>query len=288
MQDLKKALSHKLIADGAMGTQLFELGLEGDCPECFNLTNPEQVFSIHKSYVDAGAELIYTNTFGASEWKLEKSGQEASQSDMIRAACEIARSAAAGQAYVLGDIGPTGELPAPYGTHDIAEFDEIFRRQCELLAESGVDGVVVETMSSSDEAVAAVRAAKRAGLVVLATFSYTGGRNGFRTMMGESVADATRKALDAGADAVGANCGLGAAEMADVIREVRAVTSGPVIAKPNAGRPRLEGARTVFDEPPEDWAKIASSIAHANSCIIGGCCGTTPEHIKVLKRLLFK
>jgi 5-methyltetrahydrofolate--homocysteine methyltransferase len=280
MDDLRAALRGRLLADGGMGTELFARGLAGDCPERWNAEKPDVVRAIQRAYVDAGAQLLLTNTFGATAWKLEKSGHVADQERFCRAAAEVALAAAAGRAWVLADVGPTGELPAPYGTHAVEEFEAVFEQQIAILAAAGAHGVAVESMMSAVEAAAAVRAAKRAcGLPVVASMTYNAGAQGYRTMMGETVAGATEALLDAGADVVGANCGLGAAQMAEVVAEVRAATDRPVWAKPNAGQPRLDGDRTVFDEPPDAWAAQVPAILDAGATVVGGCCGTTPEHI---------
>jgi len=285
MNALRDALNDILIADGAMGTQLFALDLEGDCAEVWNVERPEAVRGIHRSYVDAGARLVLTNTFGGTAWKLARSGHEADQERLCRAAAENALDAAAGgAAYVLADVGPTGELPQPYGTRPVDEFESVFAAQIEILAEAGVHGVLIETMMSAAEAAAGVRAAKRVcDLPVVASMTYAAGKQGYRTMMGETVAQATEALLGAGADVVGSNCGLGAEQMADVIGEVRAVAVGPVWAKPNAGQAKLVDGRTVFDEDAETWAGRVPAIRAAGATILGGCCGTTPEHIARLR-----
>ncbi len=263
-----------------MGTQLMALGLEGDCPELWNVEKPDAVTGIHQGYVEVGAQLLLTNSFGATEWKLARSGHAGDQERFCRAAVANALRAAGGRAYVLGDVGPTGEMPEPFGTHSIDEFEAVFAAQIGILADAGAHGIIVESMLSSDEAAAAVRAARRTcGLPVFASMTYSAGKAGFRTLMGETVARATQALLDAGADVAGSNCGLGAAQMAEVVREIRAVTGGPVLAKPNAGRAHLVGGRTVFDENADDWAARVPAIAEAGATIIGGCCGTTPEHI---------
>ncbi len=289
MQELRDILSERLIADGATGTQLLARGLSGECPEAWNVESPETVRAIHRAYVEAGSQLVCTNTFGASEWKLARSGHAADQERFCRAAAENALAAADGKAYALADIGPTGELPAPYGTHPIEKFEDVFAAQIKLLAEAGVHGVIIETMVSADEAAAAVRAAKRVcDLPVLACVTYTAGKAGYRTLMGETVGQATEGLLEAGADAVGSNCGLGVGQMAEVVGEIRAVTAGPVLAKPNAGQPRLVDGDTVFEEGADDWAPKVPDLIAAGANIVGGCCGTTPEHIRRACELLDK
>jgi 5-methyltetrahydrofolate--homocysteine methyltransferase len=280
MDDLADKLNDRLILDGAMGTQLFAAGLGGDCPEVWNVQKPDAVTAIHRAYIDAGTQVVLTNTFGATEWKLAKSGHADDQERLCRAATENALRAAEDRAWVLGDVGPTGELPEPFGLHSLDDFEDEFMGQIVALVAAGVHGILVESMMSSAEAEAAVRAAKRCcGLPVIGSMTYAAGKQGYRTMMGETVAECTEKLLAAGADAVGANCGLGAGQMVDVVREIRAVTDGPVWAKPNAGQAKLVDGQTVFDEPSETWAAKVPEILAAGANLVGGCCGTTPEHI---------
>ena len=280
MTDLRDILNERLIADGATGTQLLARGLTGDCPEAWNVERPDLVREVCRAYVEAGSQLVCANTFGASEWKLARSGHAADQERFCVAAAENALAAAGGRAYVLADVGPTGELPEPFGAHSIDEFEAVFAVQIELLAKAGVCGVIIETMSSADEGAAAVRAAKRAcGLPVIACMTYSAGNAGYRTMMGETAAQATEKLLEAGADVVGSNCGLGIGQMAEVVKEIKAATSGPVIAKPNAGQPRLVDGETVFEESAADWAPKAPGLVDAGANIVGGCCGTGPDHV---------
>lgn len=287
MTDLRDILNERLIADGATGTQLLARGLAGDCPEAWNVEQPDVVREVCCAYVGAGSQLVCTNTFGASEWKLARSGHAAHQERFCSAAAENALAGADGKAYVLADIGPTGELPAPFGAHSIDEFEAVFAVQIQLLAKAGVHGVIIETMSSADEGAAAVRAAKRAcGLPVIACMTYSAGNAGYRTMMGETVAQAAEKLLEAGADVVGSNCGLGIGQMAEVVGEIKAVTSGPVIAKPNAGQPKLVDGETVFEESAADWAPKVPGLVEAGANIVGGCCGTTPDHIAKACELL--
>jgi len=285
--DLRDILNERLIADGATGTQLLACGLTGNCPEAWNIEQPDVVREVCRAYVDAGSQLVCTNTFGASEWKLERSGHAADQERFCNAAAENALAAAGGKAYVLANIGPTGELPEPFGAHSIDEFEAVFAVQIQLLAEAGAHGVIIETMANADEGAAAVRAAKRAcGLPVIACATYSAGNAGYRTLMGETVAQATEKLLEAGADAVGSNCGLGIGQMTEVVKEIKAATSGPLIAEPNAGQPRLVNGETVFEESAADWAPKVPGLAEAGANIVGGCCGTGPDHIARACKLL--
>jgi 5-methyltetrahydrofolate--homocysteine methyltransferase len=287
MTELRNILSERLLTDGATGTQLLALGLTGDCPEAWNVEQPDAVRQVNGSYVEAGAQLVCTNTFGASEWKLARSGHAADQARFCEAAAENALTAVDGKAYALAEVGPTGELPAPYGTHSIEEFEAVFARQVDLLVKAGVHGVIVATMSSADEAAAAVRAARRVcDLPVFACMTYAAGNVGYRTMMGETVAQATGALLEAGADVAGSNCGLGIGQMVEVVREIRAAASGPVLAKPNAGQPKLVDGETVFEETAAEWAPKAADLLAAGANIVGGCCGTTPEHIALVRERL--
>ena len=287
MTDLRDILSERLLTDGATGTQLLALGLTGECPEAWNVEQPDAVQTVSRAYAAAGSQLVCTNSFGASEWKLARSGHAAAQKSFCKAAAENALIGVGGKAHVLADIGPTGELPTPYGTRGIKEFEAVFAAQITYMAKAGVHGVIIETMASADEAAAAVRAAKRVcNLPVFACMTYSAGNVGYRTMMGETVGQSTEVLLKAGADVVGSNCGLGIGQMADVVREIREVTSGPIIAKPNAGKPRLVDGKTVFEESAADWAPKVLELAAAGANIVGGCCGTTPEHIALACKLL--
>ncbi len=287
MTELRDILAERLLIDGATGTQLLELGLTGECPEAWNVEQPDAVQTVSRAYAEAGSQLVCTNTFGASEWKLTRSGHAADQERFCKAAAENALLGVGGKAHVLADIGPTGELPTPYGTHAIKEFEAVFAAQIGFLAKAGVHGVIIETMASADEAAAAVRAAKRVcDLPVFACMTYSAGNVGYRTMMGETVGQSTEVLLKAGADVVGSNCGLGIGQMADVVREIREVAPGPIIAKPNAGQPRLVDGKTVFEESAADWAPRALELVAAGANIVGGCCGTTPEHIALACKLL--
>jgi len=290
MADLRDRLSGFLVSDGAMGTQLFAQGLEGHCPEIWNVDRPDAIAGIHRAYLDAGSQIILTNTFGATEWKLDRSAHAADQERLCRAAAEIALAAIEGRdAFVMGDVGPTGELPHPLGPRRITEFEAVFATQIDLLAKAGVHGILIESMANAQEAAAAIRAARRTcDLPVVGSVTYAAGKRGYRSMMGETVAQATRSLLDAEADVVGSNCGLGAGQMAEVIAEIKAVTDRPVWAKPNAGRPELIDGKTVFQEDAETWAAKVPAILEAGANIVGGCCGTGPEHIARARQLIAK
>jgi len=272
-----------LVADGAMGTQLQARGLEPGAPgELWNVERPEEVAAVHRSYRAAGARVVLTNTFGGSRWKLARADLGERVVELNRAAAELARVAAGEQAWVLGDVGPTGRFVAPLGTDSFEDFVAVFGEQIEALLAGGVDGILVETMSDLQEARAALQAAKALSeLPVAVTMTFNPDRSGgdFHTVMGGGVEEAARTLQDAGADLGGSNCSGGSEAMVSIIERLAPVAAVPVVAKPNAGLPRLEAGRTVFEETPEQFARSAARLAGAGARLIGGCCGTTPEHI---------
>jgi len=277
-----------LVCDGAMGTQLQARGLGvGEYPDSWNLTHPWVVTSIHRAYLDEGCDLIITNTFGANGLKLKRFGKEAEVYKINLAGARIAKEAAKERGMVLGDIGPTGEFVAPAGSLKAEDLYEVFKGQVLALVEGGVDAIIVETMSDLVEAKAAVRAAKEnSSLPVIASMTFQKGRYGYRTMMGLGPQEATKELEAAGCDVIGSNCGAGIREMIDIIREIRPLTDIPLIAEPNAGLPKLVKGKTVFDETHQDFARNLPDLMSAGANIIGGCCGTTPQHIAEIVKLV--
>lgn len=277
-----------LVCDGAMGTQLQAGGLGiGECPDSWNLTHPNVVASIHKAYLDEGCDLIITNTFGANGLKLKRFGKEADVRKINVAGARIAKEAAKERGMVLGDIGPTGEFVAPAGSLKAEDLCEVFKEQVLALVEGGVDAIIVETMSDLVEAKAAVRAAKEdSSLPVIASMTFQKGRYGYRTMMGIDPQETARELEAAGCDVIGSNCGAGIQEIIAIIREMRPLTNLPLIAEPNAGLPKLVEGKTVFDETPQDFARNLPDLISAGANIIGGCCGTTPQHIAEIVKLV--
>lgn len=275
-----------LIADGAMGTQLQARGLAPGAPgELWNLERPQDVVAIHRAYREAGARVLLTNSFGGSRWKLQLAGLEERVVEVNRLAGELARQAAGEDGWVLGDIGPTGRFVAPLGTDSFADFVTIFTEQAEALVAGGVDGIIVETMTALDEARAALEAAQSVtDLPVAVTMTFTPDRSGegFHTVMGVSAEEAVATLQQAGADLVGSNCGVGSEAMVSIIKRMAAVAAVPLLAKPNAGLPRLEGGRTVYDETPQRFAQNGVAVVAAGAGVLGGCCGTTPDHIRAL------
>ena len=284
---IERCRSRRVLSDGAMGTELQRAGLEiGDLGERWNLEAPDRVAAIHRAYLDAGAEVITTNSFSANPWVLGRYRLAADVDRVNRAAAVIARKAAGAGAVVLGDIGPFGGLLAPLGEVAIDDVSASFGRQARALLDGGADGIIVETMSAIEEAVAAVRAACEAGApVVVASMAFERrGKAGLRTMMGVAPADAARALAAAGAAVVGANCGTGldVADFGEIADAMRDASGLPVIVQPNAGRPQLVDGRAVYVMSPETFATGVAAIAGRHTGIVGGCCGTTPAHIAAL------
>jgi 5-methyltetrahydrofolate--homocysteine methyltransferase len=290
----------RLVFDGAYGTALFEAGLlDGHCPEVWNDSHAEVVRSIHRSYFEAGSDFVETNTFGASRLKLkeynERYGHAVTERtrELNEKGAKLARSVCPPSGYVAGSIGPTSAVPADYAVGDnIAtdeEYFETFKEQAEALAEGGIDVFAVETMMFPQEAVAAISACKAAtDLPVMATmfFQYEELHDRDRTMWGESPREVAKSLLAAGADVVGMNCGRGPDRAIAIIRDMRAVTDGPLIAYPNAGLPITSGARTTYELGPEAMVKDYPALLDAGCNIVGACCGSTPEHIRLIAEVV--
>ncbi len=285
---LERLTTETLVFDGAMGTMLFEAGLvDGACPELWNETRSDVVRDIHRAYFDAGSDFVETNTFGGTRLKLGAYGLTDKVRELNVQGARLARSVCPPGRYVAGSIGPTGHLPdtfEPLGDVSEEEFYANFREQALALAEGGVDLFAVETMMYPEEAVVAIRAAKEStGLPVMCTmfFQWEKDQNRDRTMWGTSPEEAAKLLFEAGADVVGCNCGDGGPERAAaIIRAMRHVTSGPLIAYPNAGLPRIQGGRTVYELPPDEMAAGYPAILDAGASIVGACCGSTPAHIR--------
>ncbi|HEY3285602.1 MAG TPA: homocysteine S-methyltransferase family protein [Gemmatimonadaceae bacterium] len=273
------------IGDGGMGTELQRAGLEaGGCGDAWNLTHPEEVQAIHRRYVEAGAEVILTNTFGTNRFVLSRYDLEGRAADIARAAAINARAAAEKRAYVLGDIGPCGGFLEPLGDIGVADLATTWREVIAAMLDEGVDGILFETMTAVDEITLGIRVARELGApLVAASMAYDPVRGGgFKTMMGVSPADGARSCLAAGADVVGANCGrMEPEEFASVAIEIRGSTEAPIILQPNAGQPRLVGDTIVYPRDPVSLAPALVALT-PHAAIVGGCCGTTPLHIRAL------
>lgn len=290
MISFKERLSQPgiLIADGATGTTLHREGLpRGAAPERWNLENPEGVRNLHRSYMEAGADIILTNTFGGTRYRLERDRLGDRVYDINLAAARLAKEVAGEGTIVFGDIGPTGQLLKPYGKLSFEGAVDAFYEQARGLADGGVDAILIETMSDLNEAKAALQAVRKVtSLPVLITMSFdTHGR----TMMGVKPETAARELWSLNIDVIGANCGRTLSETLEAIREMRqAVPEATLMAKPNAGLPHRDAEDTVFDITPDIMADYAVKFVEGGVKIFGGCCGSTPEHIKAVADVLKK
>jgi len=293
MHPLARLLAEKpvLLADGAMGTSLFALGLEtGGSPELWNLEQPDHVRFVHHGFVEAGSDIILTNSFGANRMRLALHGAQGQVAAINSAAAERAREVTNGasrKVLVAGAMGPTGEIFAPVGSFSTTDGEAAFAEQAQALAAGGVDLLWIETISSTEELGAAVAGAAPTGLPVVATMTFdTRGR----TMMGLTceAAMALRAGLAVRPAAFGANCGIGPAQLVDsVLSMARAAEPGDVVvAKGNCGLPHYHDGAIHYDGTPEIMADYACMARDAGARIIGGCCGTTARHVAAMAEAL--
>jgi len=274
-----------LVSDGGWGTLLQGKGLQpGECPELWCIEHRNEVFDIAKSYCDVHADLIATNSFGANYFKLSHYGLKNRVAEINTTAAEISREATGNDKYVIGSVGPTGKMII---MGDVTE-EEIywaFKEQMMALEKGGVDSICIETMTALDEACIAIKAAKEnTNLEIICTFTFDKTvTNEFRTMMGVSPTEFTETVISAGADIIGTNCGNGIENMVHIVKEIRTVNNSiPVLVNANAGLPVFKNGKTVFPATPEEMAAQVPVLIEAGANIIGGCCGTTPEHIRLM------
>jgi 5-methyltetrahydrofolate--homocysteine methyltransferase len=274
-----------LISDGAWGTFLQASGLQpGECPELWNVTHRADVFAIAKSYIDAGADMILTNSFGGSPLKLKHFGLEARTQELNEAAGAISREAAGAEKFVLGSIGPTGAI-LMMGDVDEQELYDGFVLQAQGLKKGGVDAICIETMSAIDEACLAVRAAKEAtGMEVVCTFTFEKTALGdYRTIMGVSPTEMVQAMKEEGANVIGTNCGNGFEQMIGIVKEIRTVDADiPILVHANAGKPFITDGAVSYPDTPEMMAAMLHHLIAEGANIVGGCCGTAPAHIRAL------
>jgi 5-methyltetrahydrofolate--homocysteine methyltransferase len=282
-EELEKSL---LVSDGAMGTMLQDAGLiDGGAPELWNVEHPDQIENILEAYATAGARFITTNTFGGTRGRLAMHGLESRVTELNQAAAEIARKVAARHpgTFVMGDIGPSGDLMEPMGTLTLESGQELFAEQIRGLLAGGVDAILIETMSDLGEVEAAINAAKEVAplLPIIVTMSFD---TNLRTMMGVKPAMAVKQLSALGVRIIGANCGRGVDEMLQIAKEL--VDARPegvyIITQSNAGLPKLQGDAFVYDGTPEEMAKYAEAMKELGVNIIGSCCGSTPEHTRAI------
>ncbi|OFW09210.1 MAG: hypothetical protein A3H96_05690 [Acidobacteria bacterium RIFCSPLOWO2_02_FULL_67_36] len=278
-----------ILADGAWGSMLMSRGLPpNQSPETWTLERPEILRAIAREYLEAGAEILTTNTFGGTTLALSRHRLEQRAVEINATGVAILRDIAEGRAYVSASIGPTGRLLAPLGDLRPDAAEAAFAAQIETIAEAGADLLCIETMSDPAEAVLAIHAAKRVApaLPVIATMTFELTPRGPYTLMGTSVEAAARLLAEAGADVVGANCGEGVRQMTVVAEAFAAHSRLPVAIRPNAGLPLRQGRQLVYAELPEDFAKAAAALLQPGVAVLGGCCGTTPAHIRALRSVL--
>jgi 5-methyltetrahydrofolate--homocysteine methyltransferase len=275
-----------LVSDGAMGTLLQAKGLvAGDCAESWCVSHPDVVKGIAEAYIAAGADIVETNTFGGSAFKLRLYGMPGRVRELNRAAASLAKEAMGDRGYVAASVGPTGAILEDEGGDAApALVSEAFAEQITALAEGGVDAICIETMVSLREALLAVKAAKEnTRLPIFCTFTFQAGSKGFQTIMGVRPDRAIDEVLSAGADVVGANCGNGIVNMIEIARQLRAAApSAPILIQANAGLPVVQRGKTMHRETPENMASRIAELIEAGANIVGGCCGTTPAHIAAI------
>jgi 5-methyltetrahydrofolate--homocysteine methyltransferase len=281
----KLVMSQKLVlADGAWGTELAKLGMAShEAPELWNSDHPDKVFQVASSYVEAGSEIILTNTFGGNRFKLGKFGLADRTSELVRKGVEISKHAAGSSVLVFASIGPTGDLLDPFGPLTPEEVYEAFSETVTAAVEGNADGIVIETFFAIEEALLALKAAKQnSNLPVVVSMTYQHGQNDqFATVMGVTPERAAKTLTEEGADVIGANCGSGIDDIIELCAQMRLHTDRPLWMKPNAGLPQFEDGKTVYKEKPEYTASRLQSLVDAGATIVGGCCGTTPENIRL-------
>jgi 5-methyltetrahydrofolate--homocysteine methyltransferase len=272
--------------DGAMGTELVRRGV--DSVAAANLSHPDTVFEIHDEYFKAGSLVAITNTLTMNRIFIESHGIDIDVKAINVAGAKIARSCAKGKGFALGNLSSTGQMLEPYGTYTEGDFIAAFTEQAAFLQEGGVDGFIIETIFDLREAVCALRACKGvSSLPVIVSLSYSTEQNGGRTMMGNSAMDCASRLTEEGADALGANCGgVDPIQMAEIVRALSRATKLPIVAEANAGKPKLINGKTEFDMDPAAFALGMRECRLAGARILGGCCGTTPDHIRALTRAL--
>jgi methionine synthase I (cobalamin-dependent) len=284
-ETIKNLLNERpVIIDGAWGTELQKQGLKpGESPEALNLDNPGIVEAVAQSYVEAGSQIIITNTFGGTHFTLDRHGLADKVAEVNQAGAAISKRAAADQALVFASVGPTGKMLI-MGDVTEEELFAAFSEQAQALASGGADGLVIETMSDLEEAKIALKACKTTGLPVVASMVYDAGADFDRTMMGTTVEQATTELTEAGADVIGSNCGQGIEGFVNLCEKMKANTHLPIWIKGNAGLPEMIEGKATYKTTPETFCESLQPLLDAGADFIGGCCGTSPDFIRTLKQ----
>ncbi|MFP4498586.1 MAG: homocysteine S-methyltransferase family protein [Vulcanimicrobiota bacterium] len=276
-----------VIFDGAMGTQLIAQGLrKGECPERWNMDRPGDLKQIHSAYFNAGADVVTTNTFGGTPAKLSNYKLEEKMELINKRAVELAKSVCPSEGYVAGDMGPTGYFLPPVGKAAKEDFTRNFKAQAGVLAEAGVDFLIIETQYDINEGLAALEAARATGLPVFITFTFEKKKRGFFTIMGNRVSQVMKELEKNGADVVGANCSLESRDYEELVQEIKESTDLPVLVQPNAGQPIMNADKVTYGETPQNFMKHISKLVKMGVNAVGACCGTTPDYTRVLAKEL--
>lgn len=277
-----------ILLDGGMGTELIRYGFpQGECPERWNAQKPEIIKKIHQSYFDAGSDVVLTNSFGGNKIKLASYNLGEQCYELNRVAASLANEVKPQGKFVAGSMGPTGKFLKPQGEFEEGDFEEAYESQAKGLADGNVDFLLIETQYDLNEALCALRAARRASsLPVFVTMTFNSFPRGFFTIMGNTIRQCVDTFEKESVPAIGANCTLNSEEMANLIKEMRAATSLPLIAQANAGKPSLSSEGEVsYSQGLEDYVVHISSIIKNGANIIGGCCGTNPDYIKRMSEI---
>jgi methionine synthase I (cobalamin-dependent) len=276
-----------LLFDGAMGTQLIERGMkDGECPEKWCLDRPGDIAAIHRAYLNAGADVVITNTFGGNLHKLQKYGLEHDLASINAQAVGLARQFCPPDRYVAGDIGPSGLFLKPVGTATEGDFYEAFLPQARALADAGADLLIIETQYDLREALEALKAARTTGLPVAVTMTFDRKKRGFFTIMGDGVEKTVKTLAEQGADIVGANCTLDSSGYVELTAELKRHSPIPILVQPNAGQPRMEGDRAHYQDTPQAFAENIKRIIEAGADAVGSCCGSTPAFTAQIAELI--
>jgi 5-methyltetrahydrofolate--homocysteine methyltransferase len=274
-----------ILTDGAWGTEFQARGLEpGECPDLWNLAHPDRVEAVARAYVEAGSQVILTNTFRANCIALDRPGEAAPIKEINRLGVEISRRAAGSGVKVFASLGPSGKLMM-MGEISEVELLAAYTEQAAALAAAGADALIFETMSDLAEAKVAVQAGRATGLPVIVSMAFDSGKNFDRTMMGTTPEQAATELTAAGADVIGANCGQGIETYGAICKRLHAATTLPIWIKPNAGMPELVDGRTSYKATPQEFARHAPDLFAAGASFLGGCCGTNPEFIRALAKI---